>query len=172
MPIVVFLVLLAVPLIEISFLIKVGQVIGFWPTIGLLIAMAVLGSALLQRQGLDVMRKAADALAEGRPPVAAVIDSVFLVIAGLLFLTPGFLTDIVGLTLLIPPVRRFLANAAFRRLADSGDVQVRTYERRRWTTETDPGPRRPRQHPPADVVIETDYHRVDDTRDGRDPKNN
>lgn len=166
MPIVLFLVFIAVPLIELALIIKVGQVMGFWVTLGLMVGMAILGSMMLRQQGLGVMRKAAEALSEGRPPVAAVIDSVFLFVAGLLMLTPGFLSDALGISLLIPPFRRWLGNAVIRHIATHGEVRVETYEHARYRPGATPSGRpdepthRPR--PPVDVIIETDYQRLDD----------
>lgn len=171
MPIVLFLVFIAVPMIELALIIKVGQTLGFWMTLALMIGMAIAGTAMLNRQGIGVMKKAAEALAEGRPPVAAVIDSVFLFVAGLLLVTPGFLSDILGLLLLIPPVRRWIASAAFRHMTKTGQVRVRTYQRGRWTETGPDGPSRP-THPPAEIVIETDYERLDETTKGDPPRTN
>jgi UPF0716 protein FxsA len=102
-----FLVILfiVVPIAELYVIIQVGQLIGVWPTLLLLLADAVLGSLLLRHQGRGAWRRFNQALAARRFPGKEVADGVLIVIGGTLLLTPGFLTDIVGLFFLIPPTR-------------------------------------------------------------------
>jgi UPF0716 protein FxsA len=104
MPILLIL-FIVVPLIELFVIIEVGQLIGVWPTIALLLLSAVLGSLLLRAQGRAVWRRFNDALAERRVPHREVFDGVLVIIGGTLLLTPGFVTDFFGLLLLIPPSR-------------------------------------------------------------------
>jgi UPF0716 protein FxsA len=103
----VFLVILfiVVPIAELYVIIQVGQWIGIWPTLALLLADALLGSFLLKHQGRGAWRRFNEALAQRRFPGKEVADGVLIVIGGTLLLTPGFLTDIAGLLLLIPPTR-------------------------------------------------------------------
>ncbi len=100
------LVFIAFPLLEIALLIKVGQTIGFWPTIVILIAAAVLGIVVVHQQGLSMMSRALAAMNEGKPPIEPVFDGFVVIMAGFLLLIPGLLTDAAGLLLLIPPVRK------------------------------------------------------------------
>jgi UPF0716 protein FxsA len=102
-----FLVLLfiVVPILELYVIIQVGQLIGVWPTLALLLADALLGSMLLKHQGRGAWRRFNEALSAGRFPGKEVADGVLIVIGGTLLLAPGFLTDIAGLLLLIPPTR-------------------------------------------------------------------
>jgi UPF0716 protein FxsA len=102
-----FLVILfiVVPIAELYVIIQVGQWIGIWPTLALLLADALLGSMLLKHQGRSAWRRFNEALAQRRFPGKEVADGVLIVIGGTLLLTPGFLTDIAGLLLLIPPTR-------------------------------------------------------------------
>jgi UPF0716 protein FxsA len=86
-------------------IIQVGQAIGIWPTLALLLADALLGSFLLKHQGRGAWRRFNEALAQGRFPGREVVDGLLIVVGGTLLLAPGFLTDIVGLLLLIPPTR-------------------------------------------------------------------
>ena len=111
-----FLVILfiAVPIAELYVIIQVGQWIGVWPTLALLLADAVLGSLLLKHQGRSAWRRFNEALAQRRFPGKEVADGVLIVIGGTLLLTPGFLTDIVGIFLLIPPTRA-IARRVLRR---------------------------------------------------------
>jgi UPF0716 protein FxsA len=96
---------IAVPIVELYVIIQVGQAIGVWPTLALLLADALLGSLLLRHQGRGAWRRFNAALAERRFPGQEVLDGLLIVIGGTLLLAPGFLTDIVGLVLLIPPTR-------------------------------------------------------------------
>jgi UPF0716 protein FxsA len=104
---VLFLVLIfiVVPIAEIYVIIQVGEAIGVLPTVILLLADAVLGSMLLRHQGRAAWIRFNRALAEGRLPHKEVFDGVLVIMGGALLLTPGFLTDIVGLVFLIPPTR-------------------------------------------------------------------
>ena len=105
-----FLVLLfiVVPIIELYVIIQIGSLIGVWPTIALLLADALLGSLLLRHQGRGAWRRFNEALAHRRFPGREVADGLLIVIGGTLLLTPGFVTDIVGLLFLIPPTRAII----------------------------------------------------------------
>lgn len=96
---------IVVPIVEIWAIIEIGGLIGVWPTVALLIADAVLGSLLLRHQGRGAWRRFNQALAERRFPGREVADGLLIAIGGTLLLTPGFVTDIFGLILLIPPTR-------------------------------------------------------------------
>jgi UPF0716 protein FxsA len=96
---------IVVPIIEIYVIIQIGSLIGVWPTVALLIADAVLGSMLLRHQGRGAWRRFNTALAERRFPGREVADGLLIAIGGTLLLTPGFVTDIFGAILLIPPTR-------------------------------------------------------------------
>lgn len=105
---ILFLLLLAVPLIEIALFIVVGDAIGLWPTLGIVVVTAIIGSYALRRQGFATMAR----LRSLNGPDAAstvLIEGVLLLAAGLLLLTPGVLTDAIGLALLVPAVRRVVA---------------------------------------------------------------
>lgn len=115
MPLLVVL-FIVVPIVELFVIIKVGQLIGLWPTLALLLADAVLGSMLLKHQGRGAWRRFNEAIAAGRFPGKEVADGALIIVGGTLLLTPGFLTDIVGLILLIPPTRA-LVRAGLRRFA-------------------------------------------------------
>jgi UPF0716 protein FxsA len=96
---------IVVPIAELYVIIKVGELIGVLPTLALLLADAVLGSLLLRHQGRGAWRRFNEALAQRRFPGKEVADGLLIVVGGTLLLAPGFLTDIVGLFLLIPPTR-------------------------------------------------------------------
>jgi UPF0716 protein FxsA len=105
MPLLLIVLFIVVPIAELYVIIKVGELIGVLPTLILLLADALLGSMLLKHQGRGAWRRFNEALAARRFPGREVVDGVLIVIGGTLLLTPGFLTDIFGLFLLIPPTR-------------------------------------------------------------------
>ena len=113
MPLFVILLLLFIglPMVEIYVLIQVGHQIGAMWTIALLIAVAALGSALLRLQGLATLANVRAALARGELPTEAILEGLVLLVAGVLMVTPGFVTDIAGLLCLLPPLRRAIARA-------------------------------------------------------------
>ena len=117
------LLLIALPVAELAVLIKAGQIIGVWATVALVLGMALAGLFLLSRQSFAVFRQSLEAMGEGRPPVAHVMDGLFLVLAGFLLLLPGLISDVVALTLLIPPLRRAIAGWTLRRIIDSHPLE-------------------------------------------------
>src|SRR3954466_6302807 len=117
MPLLLILVFIVVPIAELALLIQVGQLIGVWWTIGLLIADALLGSWLLRTQGRAAWRRFNEALSSGRVPHREGVDGVLVIFGGVLLLTPGFITDIFGLLFLIPPTRVLMRRLLVRRRA-------------------------------------------------------
>jgi UPF0716 protein FxsA len=106
------LLFIAVPAVEIALFIQVGGWIGTWPTLGLILATAIIGSVLLRRQGMAMVMTIRDKLNRGEAPRAELVEGVVLVIAGAFLLTPGFFTDTVGFLLLVPPLRQWAARRA------------------------------------------------------------
>jgi UPF0716 protein FxsA len=113
MPLLIVL-FIVVPIAELYVIIKVGELIGVLPTLILLLADALLGSMLLKQQGRGAWRRFNEAIAARRFPGREVVDGVLIVIGGTLLLTPGFISDVFGLFLLIPPTRA-LARRLLRR---------------------------------------------------------
>jgi UPF0716 protein FxsA len=105
-------VFLVFPLVEIAVLIKVGEAIGFWPTMLLLLGAALLGFTVIREQGLSVVARAFDAMRDGRLPLEPMLDSYAVIAAGLLLIVPGLISDAIGLLLLIAPLRRWLIRRA------------------------------------------------------------
>ncbi len=102
----VMLVFLGLPLLEIVVLIQVGQAIGVWPTLGLLVLAAVAGMIVIRQQGVSMVGRMFDAMSEGRLAVGSIVDSYAKIVAGCLLIVPGFITDVLGLALLVPPAAR------------------------------------------------------------------
>jgi UPF0716 protein FxsA len=115
MPLLLVVLFIVVPIAELAVLIQIGQLIGVWWTIALLVADALLGSLLARSQGRIAWRRFNEALRAGRPPAREVMDGTLVLFGGALLLTPGFLSDILGLLLLLPPTRALVRAALVRR---------------------------------------------------------
>jgi UPF0716 protein FxsA len=114
MPLFLIVLFIVVPIAELYVIVQVGQAIGIWPTLALLLADALLGSFLLKHQGRGAWRRFNEALAQGRFPGREVVDGLLIVVGGTLLLAPGFITDIAGLILLIPPTRAIVRSVLRR----------------------------------------------------------
>ena len=118
------LVFVVLPLAEIYVLIQIGHVIGAWWTILLLLADGMLGSWLMKREGSRTWAALRDALQSGRMPGTELADAALVLVGGTLLLTPGFLSDVVGLFCILPltrpAARRLLARVVTRRLLGPG----------------------------------------------------
>lgn len=107
---------IVVPLLELAVILEVGRQIGVAPTIAVLIADSMLGALLMRTQGRAAWRRFTAASRSGRPPAREVLDGILIVAGGALLLTPGFLTDALGLALLFPPTRAMIRRILARRL--------------------------------------------------------
>jgi UPF0716 protein FxsA len=125
------LLFIVVPIVEIYVIIQVGQAIGALWTIALLVADSILGSVLMRSQGRAAWRRFNDAVAAGRVPAREAIDGVLVIFGGALLLTPGFVTDIFGLSFLLAPTRAVIRRVLLRRFAGRVIVAVPGGARRR-----------------------------------------
>jgi UPF0716 protein FxsA len=116
MPLLLVVLFIVVPIVELFVIIQVGEAIGVLPTIALLIADSILGSMLMRSQGRAAWRRFNAALAEGRIPHREVLDGALVIFGGALLLTPGFVSDILGIVLLLPPTRVLVRGIVARRL--------------------------------------------------------
>jgi UPF0716 protein FxsA len=141
---------IVVGVVEISVIIQVGQWIGFLNTVGLLLLVSLVGAWLVKRQGLGVMARIREQRSAGRIPATEAFDGALILVAGVLLVIPGFVTDALGLLLLIPPVRavarRFVSRRVFR--------EVEMVRSRQWTRGEPPPrqyvpPERPQPPPPT-----------------------
>lgn len=123
MPLLVFLFIL-VPIAELWAILQVGQLIGVWPTIALLIADSLLGAWLLRHQGRSSWARFRSTLAAGRVPATETADGALVIFGGTLLLTPGFLTDGLGLLLLLPPTRALVRSIVLRRAVTLGAASL------------------------------------------------
>ncbi len=114
---VLLLLFIVVPIAELAVIIAVGREIGVGPTVLVLLADAILGSMLARSQGRAAWRRFTEATQAGRPPAREVIDGALILFGGALLLTPGFLTDLLGILLLLPPTRAVARRVLVKRLA-------------------------------------------------------
>ncbi len=117
MALLLLVVFVGVPFAEIYVLLQVGHAIGVLNTLALLILVSMVGAWLAKREGLGVIRRVQDALNAGRVPGAELVDGFLILLAAALMITPGFLTDIVAIFLLLPPVRAMVRQTLRRRFA-------------------------------------------------------
>ena len=107
---------IVVPLAELYVILKVGDAIGVLWTVALLLADSVIGTMLFRSQGRTVWRRFNETMSAGRVPHRELIDGVLIIFGGAFLITPGFLTDILGLVLLLPPTRSIVRRLVARRL--------------------------------------------------------
>jgi UPF0716 protein FxsA len=114
--------LLVLPIVEIALFIKVGQAIGLWPTLALVIAAGLAGVLVLRMQGLQILNQMRSNVSAGRLPARSLADTMMIGLAAMLLILPGFLSDIVALALLLPPVRGLIYDALARRVTVVGST--------------------------------------------------
>jgi UPF0716 protein FxsA len=115
---------IVVPLAELYVIIKIGEAIGLLPTIGLLLLDSVLGSLLLRSQGRAVWRRFNETMASGRVPHKELQHGIAVIFGGALLMTPGFLSDIFGVLLLLPPTRAVMLRLVMWRLSKRMEMRV------------------------------------------------
>ena len=148
-----FVLFLAVPLIEIALFIQVGGLIGLWPTLLIVVLTAILGTFMMRQQGLKALQDLQSSFVEMRDPTEPLAHGAMILFSGALLLTPGFFTDAVGFSLLIPGVRR----AVFR--AIKARVKVQSFAQSQSTQG---------QYPPASAdIIDGEYQDVQPTHNGK-----
>lgn len=144
-----FLLFVGIPIIEIALFIKVGGIIGLWPTLLIVVITAVAGSVLMRRQGLQALARLQENLRTGKDPVTPIAHGAMILVSGILLLTPGFFTDSLGIALLIPPVREWLIRWGAGRIK----VQNVSFSSQQTTRTTN------------DSTIEADYEILDEDDD-------
>ena len=144
------LAIIAIPILEIWVLIKVGGLIGGFNTIGLILLTAIAGLALLRQQGLQTLLRARQKVERGEAPAGEMVEGIFLAVGGIFLMLPGFISDVVGFCCLIPGLRRGLIGWGLRRMTIASH-------------DTRSGSFRDESHP-GSHTIEGDYRREDDRR--------
>lgn len=119
-----------VPLVELYVLLRVGGLIGTGPTIALILLTGVAGAYLARTQGFDLLRRIQAEMAEGRLPASELLDGAMVLAGGVLLLTPGFCTDLLGFSLLTPFTRTYIKQFArcwLQRMIDSGRIHTHRF---------------------------------------------
>lgn len=113
------LLFILVPFVELFLLIEMGQLVGTLPTLGLIIFTGVVGAYLARRQGLQVLRRLQSDIQSGGLPAEAIFDGAFILVAAILLMTPGVLSDTLGLACLFPPTRQLMKRFIWSRIERS-----------------------------------------------------
>lgn len=140
-----------IPLLELTLLVQIGKATSLTFTVGLVLLTGALGAYLARREGLRAAARLRADTAAGRPPAAAVLDGVLILVAGAVLLTPGLLTDLFGFALLIPQVRTALATRLAEALKRRVRTQMQTFAAHAGVR---PGP------PPSEDVIDVEFTKV------------
>jgi len=120
-----------VPLVELYLLLWLGRLMGFWPTVALVLATGIIGASLAKHEGLRVLGNWQRDMAEGRVPKDGALDGLLVFVGGIFLITPGVLTDAFGLAMLIPPIRHLFARFIQSRIekgVQTGRVRVQTFQ--------------------------------------------
>jgi UPF0716 protein FxsA len=164
------LLFVVVPVIELVLLIQLGQVVGLWPTLALVIFTGVTGAALARLEGLRVLFQFQKELTSGQLPGQALLDGISVLVGGAFLLTPGILTDVAGFALLLPLSRRWIqrrVRSGLEGQLKEGTVRVVSMDAGGfgWPGAPDgagPGPTHPSQEPPLDprkgIVVDPPSH--------------
>ena len=130
-----FLLMTIVTMVELFLLLKLGQVTSWWVSVAMVVVPGLVGAWLARREGARALGAIREAMSLQREPAGAILDGVLVLVAAVLLITPGVLTDLTGLALLLPPVRQVVREYAKRRLRSaldrritSGSVHVGGYE--------------------------------------------
>lgn len=117
---ILLLMFIFVPIIEIALFVQVGGMLGMWPTLGLVIITAFVGASLVRSQGIQTLMSVQSKLQQGELPAQQIVEGVMLAIAGVLLLVPGFMTDALGMLVLLPAPRAYLAKQLMSRVKVNG----------------------------------------------------
>lgn len=148
------LIFIIFPLLEIAVLIEAGELIGFWPTVLILMGAAFLGLFVIRQQGMSIVGRMLGAMNEGRFPLEPMLDSYVLTTAGFLLIMPGLISDAIGLLLLVPPIRHLAVRSVVGEYPSGAQPQ--------------PGPQpREERRSSRPIVIEGTYERIDDDDDDK-----
>ena len=149
---------IVLPLLDLWLLFTLADgIVSFGITVGLVVATGIIGASLARRQGLAAWRNFNAELGRGGLPADAMLDGVLILLAGAVLITPGLITDALGLALLVPPVRRFVRGRLVKRLMSR--IQIQTVASPHFPGEIDHGPA------PGETVIDAEFQRRDDDED-------
>ncbi|MEJ2123527.1 MAG: FxsA family protein [Alphaproteobacteria bacterium] len=171
-----FIVFIILPIAEIAVFIKASQIISIPAVIGLTLATAFTGSFLMRMQGFATLNRFMQSVEKGETPVIPILDGMGILVAGVLLLTPGLLTDTIGLLLFVPAVRRWLGRYVFQRLLSSGKMHFHYNSGAEWadfrdTSRPKPGTSGwPKDTGPqrSDNVVDAEFETINPDDDDKD----
>ncbi len=155
---ILLLMFITVPIIEIALFIQVGGVLGLWPTVALILLTAFVGASLVRSQGIQTLLSVQQRLQQGELPAQQIVEGVMLAVAGVLLLTPGFMTDAMGMAVLLPWPRAWLAKQIMSR------VKVAKFQSG-FNHQQGPFQQDPRHNPEGGSTFEGEYERKNDDQD-------
>lgn len=166
-----FLLFTVVPLIELFLLFQLKELVGFWTTIAIVVTTGFVGAWLARAEGARVLKAWKRSLVRGKVPEDGILSGVLILVGGVLLVTPGVLTDVVGFLLLIPPTRRRIAAVVRKRLEqriEDGSINVVSYS----DFEGSPGQETMRPgYRPRNVVMDVEGEVIDvDDEDDEEPR--
>lgn len=133
-----FLLFIVIPIVEITVLIQVGQAIGSWYTVGLVLLSAFIGVNMLRYQGLSTLARAQQRMDHGEVPGQEMVEGIVLAVGGALLVTPGFVTDVIGFSCLVPAVRKAVVKVLISRFTVvAASHQHQAYEAHVYTAAPD-----------------------------------
>ncbi len=122
--VVLFVLFVVAPLVELYVLVQMAHLMGLFPALALLVVLSFFGAWLMKREGIAVLRRLRDSLAKGEMPTKSLVDGGLIVVAGALCIVPGFVSDGIGLLLLVPPVRALVRNRLIARWSVPGGSRL------------------------------------------------
>jgi UPF0716 protein FxsA len=122
--VVLFILFVVAPLVELYVLVQMAHLIGLFPALALLVVLSFFGAWLVKREGIAVLRRLRDSLAKSEMPTKSLVDGGLIVIAGAMCIVPGFVSDGIGLLLLVPPVRALVRNRLIARWSVPGGSRL------------------------------------------------
>jgi len=160
-----FLLFIVIPIVEITLLINVGQAIGVWNTVGLVILSAFIGVNMLRYQSLTTLARAQQRADQGEIPGQEMVEGIVLAIGGALLVTPGFVTDVIGFSCLIPFTRQTFAKALMSRFTVIAAQQQHSASAEFYSQDPFSNPSKPPHSGSRNVsqgdIIEGEYERKD-----------
>jgi UPF0716 protein FxsA len=166
-----FLLFVVLPFVDLVVLLKIGDVIGFWPTLGLAVFSGMLGGYLAKREGMRVFRAWRDAIRELRTPEEGIIDGILVILGAGLLMAPGVITDVIGFLFIVPITRRLIAKEIRRRVdarIARGDIHVVSSSTFSGFGNDFPSPRV--RHPGRPNVVDTSGEALDEEPTSEDPE--
>ncbi|RUO24102.1 hypothetical protein CWE09_13240 [Aliidiomarina minuta] len=166
---ILLLLFIVLPIIEIAVLLQIGSWLGGWTTLFLIILTAVAGASLVRQQGMQNWMRAQQRMASGEMPGIEMANGILIFVAGIVLITPGFVTDAVGLLLLLPVTRAPIARALMKKLLvrggqpGAGGFAHFQFQQRRQSGQQSPFGRQPGQQDKDGTVIDGEYERKHET---------